>query len=91
MTQLENHEADFKIKMTTYSELQEINTHLSTLANNPENLSAEDKSKLSRFLTGVKDGTSGAIKLAVNIKDGSEAVAWVAEKAALVASIIAAV
>jgi len=89
--QVENYEADFKIKMAAYSELQEINTHLSTLANNPEKLSAEDKSKLSRFLTGVKDGTSGAIKLAVNIKDGSEAVAWVVEKAMQVAPIIAAV
>jgi len=77
--------------MDAYSELKEINTHLSTLANNPENLSAEDKSKLSRLLTGVKDGTLGAVKLANDLKESSEAVAWVAEKAMQVAPIIAAV
>lgn len=84
MKHVENYQADFKIKMEAYSELVEINKHLANL----ENLTPKTKSKLHKLLGDIKDGTLGAVKLAGELKDGSEAVYWVIEKAVSTASVV---
>ena len=85
MQHVQKHDADFEIKANAYGELKQIREHLDNL----EDASPETKSKLQALLSSVKDGSLGAIKLAEDIKDGSEAVAWVAEKATIVAPIVA--
>ena len=87
MSHVEKHDADFAIKASAHAELQEINQHLANL----ENATPETKTKLVELLTNVKDGSLGAIKLAKNIKESSETVTWLMEKAAIVSAFLAAI
>lgn len=87
MKQVQNHDADFEIKVNAYAELKQIQEHLDDL----ENASPESKSKLQQLLTGVKDGTLGALKLAKGIKESEKTVSWVVEKAIAVSTFLTAI
>ena len=78
MKHIENYDADFKVKIDAYNELREIRETLVSL----ETSTPESRGKLGQFLSSIKEGSLGALKLGNEIKDAQETVTFLIANAA---------
>ena len=85
MQHVQNHNADFEIKLDAYADLKQIRTHLENL----EDSSPKTRGKLRQLFENIKDGSSGAIKLGKQIKkEADETVTWLMGKAAFLCALL---
>lgn len=77
------YEAEIDIKMKAYDELQEIKK----LLENIDSINPEERGKLKGFLNKIKDGSSKTMELATSVKDNTETIQWLVEKATYIAGL----
>ncbi len=81
---LMNHQAEAKIKMQAYEELQQIRNLLETL----QTATPEQKGKLQQLLSTLKDGSLGALTLVGKLQDGEKKLKWLLETAGKLAPLL---